>query len=200
MKFLKKHQINSTYKFPSLETCLPLGVGLRVSLRARSFLIIVFSFLFTLPACTQDKVESKVYEVMLNSLISHTVPEIFVRDFSPEPEMIFLDAREINEYAVSHFENAVWVGYNDFELSRVEGIEKDEQIIVYCSVGYRSEKVSEKLIEAGYTNVSNLYGGIFEWRNQDNEIVNPNGEKTDSIHAFDKTWGIWLKEGIKVYD
>jgi len=33
---------------------------------------------------------------------------------------------------------------------------------VYCSLGIRSEVIAKKLKKAGYTNVFNLYGGIFE--------------------------------------
>ena len=84
-------------------------------------------------------------------------------------------------------------------MDRVENIDKNQEIIVYCSVGYRSEKITERLKENGFTNVSNLYGGIFKWKNQDHIVVNPKGEITDSIDAFDRTWGIWLKEGLLDY-
>ncbi|MBC8047867.1 MAG: rhodanese-like domain-containing protein, partial [Fimbriimonadaceae bacterium] len=85
-------------------------------------------------------------------------------------------------------------------IARLGSISNDEKIVVYCSVGYRSEKITEKLIAAGYTNVSNLYGGIFEWMNQENNIVDANGELTNKIHAYSKIWGVWLSEGEKVYN
>ena len=47
---------------------------------------------------------------------------------------------------------------------------------MYCSIGKRSEKVTQKLKKAGYNNVSNLYGGIFEWVNQGNEVVDTNNK------------------------
>lgn len=50
----------------------------------------------------------------------------------------------------------------------------------------------------GFKNVSNLYGGIFEWVNQAHEIVNDSG-KTDSVHAYNRFWGMWLQKGKKVY-
>jgi 3-mercaptopyruvate sulfurtransferase SseA len=67
-------------------------------------------------------------------------------------------------------------------------------------VGYRSEKISEKLKQAGFKDVSNLYGGIFEWVNQGNPVVDENGKITDNIHAYSKTWGVWLNKGVKVYN
>lgn len=78
-------------------------------------------------------------------------------------------------------------------------IPKDAQIAVYCSLGIRSETIAIKLKKAGYSNVTNLYGGIFEWKNNDLPIVNRNEIPTDSIHAFSKEWGVWIQKGTKVY-
>ena len=112
---------------------------------------------------------------------------------------MLLDAREPAEFAVSHIDNAVFVGYNNFNIDALKNIEKDSPIVVYCSVGYRSAKIAEKLLASGFTNVKNLYGGIFEWKNENHNVYNTNGI-TEQVHAFSKTWGIWLKKGIKVYD
>jgi hypothetical protein len=93
------------------------------------------------------------------------------------------------------------VGYKDFELSRLERIDKNSPIVVYCSVGYRSEKVAEKLLAAGYPHAANLYGGIFEWVNRKQPLVNLEGHPTEYVHAYSKMWGTWLqvKKKRKVY-
>jgi len=129
------------------------------------------------------------------------VPYITVEELAmPKTEAILLDSRELNEYQVSHLKDAVFVGYNEFELAKVNKAveDKDQPIVVYCSLGIRSETIANKLKEAGYTNVQNLYGGIFEWKNKDFEVYNSQGKKTDSVHAFSKMWGKWLKRGIKI--
>ena len=77
---------------------------------------------------------------------------------------------------------------------------KNSKIVVYCSLGVRSEDVAEKLKKAGYSNVYNLYGGIFEWKNNDLEVLNLNEKPTDSIHIYSKAWSKWLKKGVKVYE
>lgn len=137
---------------------------------------------------------------MLRSLLSHTVTEVDVEEVEAiDHKVYFLDSREKNEFNVSHIKDAIWVGYDDFDIERVKNIPKDEPIVVYCSVGYRSEKVSEKLIAAGYTNVSNLYGGIFEWVNQEQPVFNESGE-TQNVHPYDFKWGVWLKKGNKVME
>ena len=35
--------------------------------------------------------------------------------------------------------------------------------------------------------------------NQSKPIVDGEGNITNRVHAFDKTWGIWLNKGEKVY-
>ncbi|MEM9885424.1 MAG: rhodanese-like domain-containing protein [Bacteroidota bacterium] len=165
--------------------------------------ILVFSFLFhTAPSFAQQKdvprIEKRAYDKMLQHLLSHTVKEISVSEAANASDIIFLDARAAKEFEVSHIKNAQYIGYDDFEMSRVVDVPKDAKIVVYCSVGYRSEKIAERLMEAGFEDVSNLYGGIFEWKNQDQKVVNEVGT-TEKVHAFDRIWGFWLKEGEKVY-
>jgi len=145
------------------------------------------------------RIEKKGYDKMLKTLLAHSVNEVSVQEAAAlQDQAVFLDAREPAEFKVSHIKDSKFIGYDHFDLSNVKDISKDKKIIVYCSVGYRSEKISEKLLEAGFKDVSNLYGGIFEWKNQDQEVVNEEGT-TEEVHAFDRIWGFWLKEGKKVY-
>ena len=140
---------------------------------------------------------------MVEDLISSTVPLIHAADLKSELNSdtppVVLDAREKKEFDVSHLNGAIWVGYDDFRLDRVKA-EKDGRVVVYCSVGYRSEKIGEKLKKAGYSNVFNLFGGIFKWKNSAYPLVDDTGSETDYIHAYDADWGKWLVKGKKVYD
>lgn len=153
----------------------------------------VFSF------SSSGQVLSSTYGITLNVLLSHSVPEVSVAQVREMKDVLWLDAREKNEYIVSHIAGAKFVGYDQFNMSELTAIEPNQKIVVYCSVGYRSEKVAEKIIAAGFKDVSNLYGGIFEWINQDNPVVDSLGRATANIHAYSKTWGVWLNKGNKVY-
>lgn len=157
---------------------------------------ILLSFLLFLTGqglCSQVSVQSTSYQLMLKTLLDHSVPELGVQEVQQLDDCIFLDAREIGEYEMSHIQGAEWVGYDDFDISRVDHVDKSQKVIVYCSVGYRSEKISEQLIENGFSDVSNLYGGIFEWGNADLPVVNDSGV-VNEIHPYDRTWGLWLKK------
>jgi rhodanese-related sulfurtransferase len=168
--------------------------------RFTHIIFIVIAMLGFLDAAAQRRVKSGSYNTMLNTLLKHTVPEITVDSLARcKSKVVLLDAREPDEYKVSHLKDAVHVGYNNFAVDAVKHIPKTSPVVVYCSVGYRSEKVTEKLKAAGFTNVANLYGGIFEWKNQQHEVVDETGAVTEKVHAYSKLWGIWLKKGKKVY-
>lgn len=147
----------------------------------------------------KGQVKSKAYSFTLSKLLSHTVPEISVTEAASQEDVLFLDAREVREFEVSRIQNALFVGYDNFDTATVSEIHKEQSIIVYCSVGYRSEKIAEKLLDLGFSDVSNLYGGIFEWKNQGFSVVDNKNELTENVHAYDRIWGVWLKRGKKIY-
>jgi rhodanese-related sulfurtransferase len=160
--------------------------------------ILLFGLILLAIACS-GQVRSSAFRVMLRGLLKHTVPEIGVQEAARDSSsIVFLDAREPQEYAVSHIQDAIFAGYDHFDLGQLPPLDHNKRIVVYCSVGYRSEKITEKLHAAGFAHVSNLYGGIFEWVNQGFPVYNTTGP-TQEVHAFDHSWGVWLRKGKKVY-
>ena len=130
------------------------------------------------------------------------VPYITVDELRLNSEYVLLDARETKEFNVSHIENAIDAGFNKFDSKKFATIvpDKNKKIVVYCSIGIRSEIIGDKLIKLGYKNVFNLYGGIFQWKNNDCKTVNSKNVETDSIHTFNKQWSVYLIKGIKIYE
>lgn len=145
----------------------------------------------------------KKLDKLLKQYNDNSIKYISVQELAmPKTDVIILDARESNEYKTSHIKNAIHIGYNNFNIDsiRKQIPNKDSKIVVYCSLGIRSESIGDRLKLAGYNQVSNLYGGIFEWKNHNYPVYNLNDKKTDSIHVFSKEWSIWSKKGIKVYE
>lgn len=130
-----------------------------------------------------------------------SIPYIYLENLPKNDAIVYVDTREKEEYNVSHIKDAVWVGYSNFNKDSIlEQIpNKLQPIIVYCSIGVRSENIGERLKELGYTKILNLYGGIFEWKNNGGTVYNNNNTPTDSVHAYNKHWGKLLNKGIKVY-
>lgn len=150
-------------------------------------------------ACSQQTFEEK-----LQSLYNNTVPRLqpseLHQKLEKKPDSLYvLDSRAKEEYQISHIPNAKWIGYDNLQKEKLQAIPKDASVILYCSVGYRSEKVGEKLQKWGYSNVYNLHGSIFKWKNQGYQVYNNAGQPTDSVHAYSKKWSQWLKKGTAVY-
>jgi len=161
----------------------------------RHYYLLIISFAFAIPSYAQS------IEEPLAKYNKETVPYIEVgvlkKDIS---KYLILDTRKKEEYEVSHLPKAIWVGeqLNDTDFI-TKYPDKNQAIIVYCSIGVRSEKFGESLQKQGYTNVSNLYGSLFAWKNKGYPIMNAKGNPTDSVHVYTKEWGLYLKKGIKIY-
>ncbi|WP_242084426.1 rhodanese-like domain-containing protein [Aestuariivivens sediminis] len=140
---------------------------------------------------------------LLSRYNTRSIPYISVQELAmPKTKAMVLDAREEKEFNVSHIKHAIHVGYESFNLDSVQRLlpDKNADIVVYCSIGIRSEAIAEVLKKGGYTHVKNLYGGIFEWKNHNFPVYNLEHKETDSIHIYSNEWRSWLKKGIKVYD
>ena len=136
-------------------------------------------------------------EAKIESLISHSIPTMSCQDLQKKqgtPNLYILDAREKDEYAVSHLPKAIWVGYDTFNKNNITKIPKDAVLVIYCSIGYRSEKIGEKLKTLGYTNIYNLYGGIFEWANRKLPLVDNSNKKTHKTHPYNEEWSRFLMD------
>lgn len=144
----------------------------------------------------------KSIEETLEKFNDNSVDYITVEELPNTGEAILLDTRKFEEYKVSHLNNAYWIGHKKFKLDSVLKLvpDKDSEVIVYCSIGVRSENIGEKLKKAGYSNVKNLYGGIFLWKNKGYPVFDQNGKETEKIHAFSKQWGKLLTKGEKIYN
>lgn len=166
----------------------------------KHFLIIIFLFFGT--STFSQNYDS--FDELKNNIISKTIPLIGVEELkkveNTKTPLLILDTREKKEYNVSHIKEARHVGYDNFKISELKGIDKETTIVVYCSIGYRSEKIGEKLKRSGFKKVLNLQGGIFDWVNLGYSVYDSAGNETKKIHAYSKSWGKWLIKGEKVYD
>lgn len=104
---------------------------------------------------------------------------------------LLLDARQPEEYAVSHLQGAQQIDPKVPDLSILTAISQDQPIVVYCSVGYRSARVADQLQQAGFTQVYNLEGSIFQWANEGYPVWQSD-RPTDRVHPYDRMWGLLL--------
>lgn len=111
---------------------------------------------------------------------------------------LVLDARSQEEYAVSHLKSAQLIEVKNLDIAVLPEVPFNTSIVVYCSVGYRSAKVVQQLQQAGYQNVFNLSGGIFEWTNQ-GEAIFKDKHRVEIVHPYNFLWGKLLNSKYHHY-
>jgi rhodanese-related sulfurtransferase len=158
-----------------------------------SLFILFFSFVLIGFGQNPDGFD-KMCKGYIKGTVTLAKPTQLKFEMSKNADVVILDAREKKEYEVSHIKGAKFIGYDEFKIENVKDISKDSKVYVYCSIGYRSEKIGEKLEKDGFTKVYNLYGGIFNWANSGYPLENDKGLPTKAVHGFDKKWGQWLNE------
>jgi rhodanese-related sulfurtransferase len=163
-------------------------------------LMLIGTFLFEVLGCgaqipmNRAHCTNPAFDKEVAFYLSFTIPTIDPNGLKKlPPETVLLDAREKKEYEISHIPKAKYCGYNQFEIQKWQHLNKNQPIVVYCSIGYRSEKIAEKFKKAGFTQVYNLYGSIFEWVNQGNQVVDAQEKPTPKIHTFNQSWSKWVK-------
>lgn len=146
---------------------------------------------------------SRAYAGLLRTLYRNTVPTVSAAQLAKElgtPQApLLLDVRAPAEFKVSHLQGARFVHADSLATATLVGVDRDQPVVVYCSVGWRSERLGERLQALGFQQVRNLYGGLFEWVNEGHPVVNARG-LTQDVHPYSALWSPWLKRGRKVYE
>ena len=93
---------------------------------------------------------------------------------------------------MSHLRDAVRIDPSRPSLRPLKSLAKNDPIVVYCSVGYRSARLAHWLAGQGYTNVRNLAGSIFQWANEDRPVFRDDRPTTE-VHPYDRRWGLLLE-------
>jgi rhodanese-related sulfurtransferase len=76
---------------------------------------------------------------------------------------LVLDVRSQQEWTQSHIPNAVLIPLEELP-QRLDQLPHNRQIIVVCRTGVRSRTGRDILLQAGFENVTCLYGGITAWQ------------------------------------
>lgn len=96
-------------------------------------------------------------------------------------DVFILDVRTPSEFNSSHIEGATLIpvtnsgGSNlspdQLLESRINEVPKDKKILVYCRSGHRSSSAGKILVNAGYSQIYNMEGGINAWTGAEYPVV-----------------------------
>ncbi len=77
-----------------------------------------------------------------------------------------IDVREVHEFEDFNLGGTlIPLGELPSKLEDLEDL-KDEEVIVHCRSGMRSNTAKQYMLQQGFTNVRNLIGGVLDWQAQ----------------------------------
>ncbi len=120
------------------------------------------------PKIVADGLDHDTYDL---SNVGKHLSAIEFHDLAGKSETLVIDMRNHYESEIGRFENAVCPDADTFKdaiqmVIRNFEQEKNKKILLYCTGGIRCEKASSFLLHNGFTDVSQLYGGIIEYAQQ----------------------------------
>ncbi len=73
-----------------------------------------------------------------------------------------LDVRELSEWEDGHIPDATLIPLGQLE-SRMDEIPTDQDVLIVCRSGNRSAQARDILLNAGFTNITSMAGGMNQW-------------------------------------
>lgn len=101
---------------------------------------------------------------------------------------MLLDVRTAEEYAIGHLPGAIRVEPSSKAAAILPLLSAGAPVVAYCSVGYRSSAVVQRLMKASVPSVLNLEGSIFQWANEGGSLES-NGRPANKVHPYNATFG-----------
>lgn len=129
-----------------------------------SIALLILAALFTLPSCTSNSEASTPAKTEQNKDIIKNVNAKAFNDLTNNNNIIILDVRTPQEIANGFIDGASFANVMDpgFE-DKINLMNKDATILVYCKSGGRSSKAAKILKANGFTDIYNLNGGMGAW-------------------------------------
>jgi rhodanese-related sulfurtransferase len=135
----------------------------------------LFAFLIAfalLSACSKRPSESSDVQSGQVAGTIEQVDAVQFKQLAASSNTFLLDVRTAPEVAEGHLPNAVNIDiYGSDFMAKIQEIPKDREILVYCTVGARSQQAAEILAKQGFAKVYNLDGGIVAWQRNGFEVV-----------------------------
>ena len=110
--------------------------------------------IFTLLSC-KEAVDSKI------NIISSEEMQTFLK----VDDVQLVDVRSNEDFKKESIPTAQNIDYfSPTFLDDIESLDKTKPVFVYCNTGKRSAKCAKKMVDAGFTKIYDLDGGISKWK------------------------------------
>lgn len=99
---------------------------------------------------------------LLGSSRAQSFKTVNVQDLAQLADAYVLDVREPWEFSQGHIKGAHLLPLGELS-ARLQDVPQDRPVYVVCRSGNRSSQASAQLVQAGYTEVINVAGGMNAW-------------------------------------
>jgi rhodanese-related sulfurtransferase len=101
-------------------------------------------------------------------------PESAATIIADDSSEVILDIRTPEEFDQGIIEGAVNIDFYETSFADdLDGLDKDAHYVVYCRSGNRSEQAMDTFADLGFTNVTEIDGGIANWYETGLPVVLP---------------------------
>lgn len=128
-------------------------------------IIVFFSILFSLSFVScKGQLDSNIDNISVQEM----------QKLLENSDVQLVDVRTPDEFNSGFIANAEHIDYASPSFHEdVKILDKEKPVILYCHSGRRSAISTQKLLDAGFSKVYNLEGGILAWKKEGLEVVNP---------------------------
>lgn len=96
----------------------------------------------------------------------------FSEKLKATPNAVLLDVRTPEEFSKEYIEGALLADWNSDDFQRrIEAIDKNAPVFVYCLSGGRSSSAAAAMRKQGFKEVYELQGGIMKWKSAGLPVV-----------------------------
>ena len=87
-----------------------------------------------------------------------------------KPDLVILDVRTQAEYDEGHIEGAILIPNTEIS-DRLDELDDNDELLVYCRTGNRSSQAVEILEDAGFDKIYHMNDGISKWISEGYPVV-----------------------------
>ena len=121
--------------------------------------------------------------------------ENFIQLKKSDEKYVLVDVRKEKERAVSIIDGAI----SKDEFNANKDNYRDHKVITYCTIGYRSGRVTIDLKKQGF-DAYNLVGSVLLWSHARQIFKNPDGSATYRVHVYGNEWALLAENYEAVID
>jgi rhodanese-related sulfurtransferase len=91
----------------------------------------------------------------------------FNQSLEQDDSNVLIDVRTEGEFRTGHIPNAKHLDLFSPDLQQqIQNLDKDKKYLIYCRSGARSAHICSMMAHMGFTDLANLYGGLFDWNGE----------------------------------